>query len=98
MIYDNPFFQKKTLRQKGCQIDFLIQTKFKILYVFEIKFSRNLIKRQVIDDVKEKIHRISIPRGIAIFPVLIHVNGVSDTIYDEDYFYSIIDFSDLLNV
>jgi len=23
IIYDNPFFQKKTLRQEGCQIDYL---------------------------------------------------------------------------
>ncbi len=97
IINDNPFFQKKTSRQKGCQIDFLIQTKFKTLYVCEVKFSRNRITRSVIDEVKEKISRISIPRGTAIFPILIHVNGVSDTIHDEDYFHSIIDFSNLLS-
>ena len=39
MAADNPFFQNTTTRQKGCQIDFLIQTKFKALYVFEIRFS-----------------------------------------------------------
>ncbi|MFI5344604.1 MAG: ATP-binding protein [Chlamydiales bacterium] len=96
IIYDNPFFQRTTTRQKGCQIDFLIHTKFKTLYVFEIKFSRNLITRNVIDEVKEKVNRMSIPRGTAVFPVLVHVNGVAEAIYDEEYFYSIIDFSDLL--
>lgn len=96
IIYDNPFFQKKTVRQKGCQIDFLIQTKHKTLYVFEIKFSKNTIKSQVIEEVKEKIRRISLPRGIAVLPVLVHVNGVSDAVIDEDYFYSIIDLSDFL--
>lgn len=97
VIYDNPFFQKKTTRQKGCQIDYLIQTKFKTLYVIEIKFSKNLIKPLVIDEVKEKIRRISLPRETAVFPVLIHVNGVTDQIYEENYFHSIIDFSDLLS-
>lgn len=98
VIYDNPFFQKKTTRQKGCQVDFLIQTKHKTLYVFEIKFSKNTIKTEVIQEVKEKINRMSIPKGIAVLPVLIHVNGVSDPVIEEDYFYSIIDFSVLLKL
>ncbi len=33
VIADNPFLQKQTTRQKGCQIDYLIQTKFKNLYL-----------------------------------------------------------------
>jgi uncharacterized protein len=96
VIYDNPFFQKKTSRQKGCQFDFLIQTKHKTLYVFEIKFSKNTIKSQVINEVKEKIKRISAPKGIAVLPVLIHVNGVSESIVEDGFFHSIIDFSELL--
>jgi uncharacterized protein len=96
VLYDNPFFQKKTLRQKGCQVDFLIHTKFKTLFIFEIKFSKNTIKRQIIDEVKEKIDRISIPRGIAILPVLVHASNVSDAVFDEEFFHSIIDFADLL--
>lgn len=96
VIYDNPFFQKKTTRQKGCQVDFLIQTKYKTLYVFEIKFSKNMLKRDVIDEVKEKISRMSIPRGIAVLPVLVHVNEVADSVLDEDYFYFVINFSDFL--
>ena len=43
VIYDNPFFQKKTTRQKGCQVDYLIQTKHKTLYLFEIKFLVNML-------------------------------------------------------
>lgn len=97
IIYDNPFFQKKTSRQKGCQIDFLIQTKFKTLYVLEVKFSKNPVTKMVIDEVKEKISRISTPRGTAVLPVLVHVNGASDALLDEDYFYSVIDFSNLLS-
>jgi AAA+ ATPase superfamily predicted ATPase len=96
IIYDNPFFQRKTTRQKGCQIDFLMQTKFKTLYVCEVRFSKNTLGRSVIDEVKEKIARISLPRGINVLPVLIHVNGVSEAIIEEDYFYSTIDFGQLL--
>lgn len=96
IIYDNPFFQKKTTRQKGCQIDFLIQTKFNTLFVIEIKFSRNKIKNKVIEEVSEKIDKISLPYGTAILPVLIHVNGVSDQLAESNYFHRIVDFGELL--
>ncbi len=96
IVYDNPFFQKKTSRQKGCQIDFLIQTKFNALYVCEIKFSKNPLGIEVIDEVKEKIARMSRPRDLSILPVLIHVNGVSSAVMDNEYFYEIIDFRQLL--
>ncbi len=33
IVFANPFFQRKTARQKGCQIDYLIQTKFQCVYV-----------------------------------------------------------------
>ena len=96
IIADNPFLQKAGVRQQGCQIDYLIQTKYKNLYVFEIKFSRNTINSNVINEVKNKIKKLSLPRGMATLPVLIHVNGVSEQVTDKDYFYKIIDFSDLI--
>ena len=34
VIVDNPYFQRSTTRQPGCQIDYLIQTKFNTLYFF----------------------------------------------------------------
>ncbi len=98
VVYDNPFFQKKTSRQKGCQIDFLIQTKANTLYVIEIKFSKNSIKYEVIDQVREKINRISLPRNVAVLPVLIHVNGTSRSLIDAGYFHRIINFGELLTL
>ncbi|OGT47111.1 MAG: ATPase [Gammaproteobacteria bacterium RIFCSPHIGHO2_12_FULL_41_15] len=98
IVFDNPFFQHPTTRQKGCQIDFLIQTRFNTIYVVEIKFSKNPVKRKVIDEVKEKIKRISLPRGIAVLPILVHVNGVIDSIEEDAYFYRIIDFGELLGL
>lgn len=96
VIYDNPFFQKKTTRQLGCQIDFLIQCKHQVLYVFEIKFLRKPVGIKVVNEVKEKISRISTPKGMAILPVLVHVNGVTEQLIESNYFHSIIDFSQIL--
>jgi hypothetical protein len=33
IVCDNLFFQKKTIEQSGCQIDYLIQTKHNVLYI-----------------------------------------------------------------
>ncbi len=94
---DNPYFQRKTKAMPGCQIDYMIQTKENVLYIFEIKFSKNEIRTAVIEQVQEKIKRLSYPKGYAILPVLIHINGVSQSIADSDFFYQIIDFSQLLS-
>ena len=67
VVYDNPYFQNKTKRQQGCQIDFLIQTRINMLYVMEIKFSKNTIGRSVIDDVREKINELICPRTWCVF-------------------------------
>lgn len=96
VISDNPFFQRPTTRQRGCQIDYLIQTKFDTAYICEIKFSKYAIGMNVIFDMKEKIKRLSVPRHISCRPVLIHVNGVTDELLEADYFSNIIDFSELL--
>ena len=90
IIVDNPYLQKQTANQKGCQIDYLIQTKYKNLYVCEIKFSRHPISTKIIEEMKRKISRLTLPRGFAALPVLIHINGVSKSPEIEDYFYEII--------
>jgi uncharacterized protein len=97
IVCDNPYFQRKTLKQQGCQIDYLVQSKYKTLYVCEIKFLRSEIDVSVIHAVKEKIAKLALPRGFACLPVLIHVNGVSDEVKETDYFCKIIDFSEMLN-
>ncbi len=96
IVIDNPFFQHKTTRQKGCQIDYLIQTKYNALFVCEIKFSRKEMVGSVIDQVKEKISNIALPRGYSCWPVLIHVNGVNEAVMAAEYFTKIIDFTDFL--
>lgn len=97
IINENPFFQNKTNRLKGCQIDYLIQTKFKTLYVVEIKFHQQLIGVEIIDEVQQKIDRISVPSGYSFRPVLVHVNGVTDDLSSTDYFSAIVDVKSYLS-
>jgi hypothetical protein len=97
VVMDGPFFQKPTKRQPGCQIDYLIQTRFENLYLCEVKFSKKPIDKKVIDEVEEKRLRLKVPRQFSIRPILIHVNGVDDSVLDEMYFDKIIDFSRLLD-
>lgn len=96
LVIANPYFQTATKRRQGCQIDFLIQTRYNQLYVCEIKFSKREIEGEVVQEVQQKIDRLEIPRGFSIRPVLIHVNGVAESVEEADYFAHIVDFSQLL--
>lgn len=98
IILDNPYFQRKTTRQRGCQIDYLIHTRLNTLFICEIKFSKNEINLSIIKEVQNKINHLAIPRNFSCIPVLIHVNGVSDSVRDQGYFYKIIEFGKLFSV
>jgi uncharacterized protein len=98
IVVENPFFQHQRSRQQlGCQIDYMIQTRTNVLYVCEIKFSREEIKSDIIKEMKNKITRLAIPKKMSCCPVLIHVNGVNDSVIDSGYFTEIIDFGEALN-
>jgi len=96
IISANPFYQNKTYKSPGCQIDFMIQTKFGSLYIGEIKFSKNIIGESIVDEVQKKIDSLVFPKGYSCRPVLIHVNGVSQDVIDRDYFTNIIDVAKFL--
>ena len=96
VVMDGPFFQSSTIRQPGCQIDYMIQTRFHSLYLCEIKFSKDPVGKKIIEEMEEKRKRLKVPRHFSIRPVLIHVNGVEDSVLDEGYFDKVIDFSQLL--
>ncbi len=95
IVVDNPYFQRKTTQQLGCQIDYMIQTRFNCLYICEIKFSQTEIGKNVIKEVQNKIDNINSPKGYSFRPVLIHVNGVSEAVIESNYFSDVIDFSDI---
>lgn len=96
IIADNPYFQRATKRSAGCQIDYLIQTKFGVLYVCEIKFSLHPINTQIINEVRDKIEQLTRPKGFSVIPVLIHGNEVREEVIDSGFFAKIIDFSEFL--
>lgn len=97
ITFENPYFQRQTLKAPGCQIDYLIQTRFGTLYLVEVKFSKDPIGLEIIQEVKAKIHKLTIPRYHSIRPILIHVNGVKDTLIEENFFAQIIDFAEFLS-
>lgn len=95
--FDGPYRQTKTTRTQGCQIDYLVQTRSKNLFLCEFKFVRKELGIEIIEEVREKIRRFSTPHGFALVPVLFHISGVSSTVYDKDYFYRIVDIADFLD-
>lgn len=96
ILFDNPFVQNSTKHQKGCQIDYLVHTRFRMLFVCEIKFSRDPIGTSVIDEMVQKIDSLKLPRGYSCVPVLIHLSGVTDALIEREYFSHIIDFSKII--
>ncbi len=96
VVQSGPFFQQATREMQGCQIDLLIQTKHKTLYLCEIKFSQAPIGMSVVQEVEHKLNKMSIPRLFSVRPVLIHVNGVTDEVTESDFFDAMIDFQSLL--
>lgn len=97
IVNDNPYLQRTNTTQQGCQIDYLIQTKYNTLYACEIKFSKNPIDLSVIQAMKEKFSRLKKTKEFTCIPVLIHVNGVSSEIEESHYFFKSIHFMELSN-
>ena len=95
IVKDGPLFQTATKQRKGCQIDYCIQTKYGSIYLCEIKFHRKNIGNSVINEVKRKMTNIKIPKYCSILPVLIHLNGVTESLKYSDFFSKIVDFSEI---
>ncbi len=96
VVCDNPYFQRKTSKQDGCQIDYLIQTRHNTLFVCEIKYSKNIIKSPVIEEVKQKINKLSKPKNFSCVPVLIYFGELHESVEESGYFIKIINFSQYL--
>ena len=90
-----PYFQHQTQKLKGCQVDLLIQCSYTV-YVCEVKL-RKKITSEVIEEVREKISRLGIPKGISIRPVLIYEGELSPQIIRANFFAHFISFDQLLN-
>jgi uncharacterized protein len=96
VVMDGPFFQNPTTRQQGCQIDYMIQTRNDSIYLCEVKFYKKNIGLNIIKEIEEKRKRLKVPKFCSVRTVLIHVNGVDESVVDKEYFNKIIDFGKLL--
>ena len=79
-----PYFQNKTTQHPAVQIDYLLQTD-DTLYVCETKFCKT-IESSVIDEVKEKIRRLGVPRTMTVRKVLIYGGELDQTLKESIYF------------
>jgi hypothetical protein len=43
------------------------------------------------------MRRLKVPKGFSIRPFLVHVNGVSDSVVESEFFSGIIDFGQFLD-
>ncbi|MBS0656583.1 MAG: ATPase, partial [Verrucomicrobia bacterium] len=98
VVFANPYLQTPRSRRAGCQIDYLVQTRFSCLYVFEVKFRQEPLGREVIDEMQQKLSVLKLPHGFSVRPILIHVNGVDESVRDSGFFARIIDFSELFAI
>lgn len=89
-----PFFQPATRGRRGVQIDLLIQTRSRTLHIIEIKTSKSL-GMATIDGVRRKIAHLQKTRGYAILPSLITIHPVPSSILDNDFFYRLINLTEL---
>jgi uncharacterized protein len=82
VLHWGPFFQRATKRLQGCQVDLLIQTRHRTLYLCEIKFSGEKIGMGAVHQLEEKRRRLQVPRGWSTRLALIHVNGVTQDVVE----------------
>lgn len=97
VVCDGAYRQSSTTAKEGCQIDYLVQTITKNLFVCEFKFNRREIGVDIIQHMQQKIKALKIPRGYATVSVLFHIGGVASTVETNGYFYRIIDIADFLS-
>ena len=89
-----PYRQGETKRLKGCQIDLLLQTR-RAVYVIEIK-RRKSIGEEIVDEVREKMARLKVRRGMSVIPVLIYEGHVSARVEADGFFARMIPAEDIL--
>src|SRR5262249_2834152 len=90
----SPYFQNQTRRQRACQIDLLIDTKYAV-YLCEIKL-RAKLAASVIDEVAEKATRLNVDRTKSLRRVLIYLGDLASGVGESGAFDQLIPFQDFL--
>jgi len=83
-----PYRRNSDDKERGCQIDCLIQTR-RSLYVVEIKRWTN-IGAEIIDEVEQKIRCLGCSDRTSVRPVLVYDGNLSPMVEEEGYFTAII--------
>jgi AAA+ ATPase superfamily predicted ATPase len=96
VVSENPYFQHNIKKHRGCQIDYLVQTKSRSLYICEIKFSKNVIGSSIIEEIQQKIDTLKCIAKASYRPVLIYAGEVTADVRNSDYFVKTINFNELL--
>ena len=89
-----PYYQTQTQRRKACQIDLLIRTGAS-LYIIEAK-ARKKVPTSVIDEVRQKIDRLKVPRSLPVRTVLAYEGELEPGIRNTDFFDHLVSFEQLL--
>ena len=79
---------------RGVQVDLLLQTR-RSIYLIEIK-RRNALGYEVVDEMDEKISRITRPHGVSIKTALVYAGNLAKTVEADGYFDAIIDIRDII--
>jgi len=90
-----PYIQNATARNRGCQIDLLIQTE-RMIMVVEIK-RRKQIQHGIIDEVAEKVRRLKYDRRKSIRTALVYDGELSPSVAADRYFDFIVPAEHLLS-
>jgi AAA+ ATPase superfamily predicted ATPase len=93
---DGAFFQRKTQRNKGCQVDYLIQTKYNTLFACEIKYTKKPVSLDIVHEVEEKTSRVLAPKNFSKRIVLIHTHDEPENIQGQKFHWSVINALSLL--
>ena len=90
-----PFTKNGTKRGEGTQIDLLVQTRGAV-HVVEIK-RRAAIQASVEDEVREKVKRLNVPRGLSVRTALVYDGEIAPEIEENGYFDALVPFGDFLS-
>lgn len=88
ILFAGRHVQKTTSISAGCEVDLLIHTRFSVLYVCEVKIimGASPLGIAVEKEVREKIEALSIPKNLAVVPVLIYFGEITSGLEDSEYF------------
>ena len=89
-----PYRSARLSKNKGCQIDLLVQTR-KSVCVVEIKHCKK-IGEEVEDEVAEKIRRLPLRKGVSVRTALVYLGELDPVVEGNAYFDAVIPAESML--